>query len=192
MPETPEHPAATAAPERRVRPLRQALLAALLAVAVVLAAVVLVRMLGGDDPAGSPDGNTPEASGAVIVSDSVKRAALVAATDATQKVLSYSHASLDEDVEAARALLAGEMLEQYDDTMAGIRPRTGEDRVVVAATVVAASIISAAQDDATVLLFVNQETRGRHLAQPRVDLNRVVVTLRRDDGDWLVTALDAL
>ena len=45
---------------------------------------------------------------------------------------------------------------------------------------------------ATALLFVNHATTGRGSEQPRADLNRVVVTLHRGEGDWVVTDLDAL
>jgi Mce-associated membrane protein len=166
--------------------------AALLAVGCVLAAVVLVRLLTHDEPGGRPQGNTPAAEGAVIADDDVKRAALSAAAEATQKVLSYSHDTLDQDIESARSVIAGEMLQQYDDTMSTIRSQTEKNEAVVQATVVASSAISVTDTDAKVLLFVNQETDGKHLETRRVDLNRVVVRMERDGGDWHITQLDAL
>ncbi|WP_435741362.1 hypothetical protein [Nocardioides sp. SYSU DS0663] len=57
---------------------------------------------------------------------------------------------------------------------------------------VAASAISASEHDVKALLFVNQSTTGKNSRQPRADLNRVVVTLHRDAGAWVVTDLDAL
>ena len=61
------------------------------------------------------------------------------------------------------------------------------------AEVVAASVVSADADRVEALLFVNQTTAGKDLEEPRVDLNRVVVTLVPDgDGGWLVDDLDAL
>lgn len=170
------------------------LLAGLLAVAVLVAGAVLVRMLWFVDgqESGRPSGNSPQAEGAVIESESAKTAVLSAASEATQKVLSYSWKTLDADTEAARSRLTGEMLQQYDDTMEGIRAQTEKNQAVVEATVVSSSVISVTDSDAKVLLFVNQSTVGAHLEQPRVDLNRVVVTLTRDMGDWLISELDAL
>lgn len=161
--------------------------------AVVVASVILVRQLmARDDPTTVPEGTTPLVAGAQIESEDAKRAAMLAATTSTESILSYSSASLDDDIEAAEALLAGEMVEQYASTMDALRDQTLEDEVTVEATVVAASTISATEHDARLLLFVNQNTTGQHLDQPRADLNRVVVTVHRDEGDWKVTRLDAL
>jgi hypothetical protein len=166
---------------------------AVLTVLALLAGFVLVRqVMGTEEPIGMPDGTTPLVAGAVVASEESKRVGMAAATGATQKVLSYKAATLAEDMEAARAELSGAMLEQYDQTMEAITRQTKANKVTVEATVVASSIISATQHDAKVLLFVNQVTTGKHLDQPRTDLNRVVVTVHRDGGDWSVTALDAL
>lgn len=168
-------------------------LAALLAVACVIAAAVLFRMVSNDSgDQGKPQGNSLLSKGAVVADDSAKRGALSAAAEATQKVLSYSYESLDADMKAAQAVLAGGMLKQYDETMSTIEPQTEKNQAVVVATVVSSSIISVTDTDAKALLFVNQQTTGKHLEQPRVDLNRVVVTMQRDNGDWKVIKLDAL
>lgn len=169
------------------------LLTGTLAFALVLAGTVLVRqLLAQDDWSRVPDGNTPLAAGAQVQSEEAKRAAMVAATSATERILSYDAKTLDDDVAAVQGLLGGEMLEQYAETMGTIRAKTVENEAVVEASVVSASAISATEHDAKVLLFVNQTTNGKHLDQPRADLNRVVVTMHRDDGDWTVTELDAL
>jgi Mce-associated membrane protein len=163
-----------------------------LAVAVLLAAAVLVRLLVAGDTAALPEGTTPIVAGASITSAGAKQEAMVAAAGATRKVLSYTAETLDADIEAARATLAGDMLGRYADTMERIREQTEENGTAVEATVVARSIISATEHDAKVLLFVNQSTTGRQLEEPRVERNRVVVTLHRDEAGWLVTALDAI
>lgn len=168
----------------------------LIALAALLAAGVLAWLLLEDTAAvGRTRGTTPGSSGAVVESRSAKASALAAAEEAATRVLSYSHRSLDDDIAAARVLLGGEMLEQYDTAMAGIRPEAEKSRRQVRATVVAASIISATERHAKALLFVNTETRETRQAaagRPRTELNRVIVTLRRDADDWLVTALDSL
>lgn len=169
------------------------LVPAVLAALVVVAAVVWVRqLLGPDGATGVPDGSTPIVAGAVVTSPEAKQAGITAATEATLKILSYDSSSLEEDIRAAKAELSGDMLEQYSATMADIRRQTERNGAKVEATVAAASIISATEHDAKVLLFVNQRTTGKHLDEPRIDRNRVVVTVHRDGGDWSVTRLDAL
>lgn len=168
-------------------------LAAVLAVLVVLAGVVLVRqLLDTPQPAGTPDGTSPLVAGAVVESEAAKRAGLVAATEATETVLSYRAATFGRDVDRARELLSGPVRERYDATMERLAGQTRKDRAAVEATVVAASIISATDDDATALLFVNQVTTGRHLDGPRTERNRVVVRVQREEGSWRVTRLEAL
>lgn len=168
-------------------------LTALLAFVVVVATVVLVRqVVTRDDATAVPDGTTPLAPGAVTESEEAKRAATQAATSATEQILSYAADTLDDDIAASEELLAGDMVDQYAQTMDTLRDKTVEDEVSVEATVVAVSTVAATEHDARLLLFVNQATTGQHLDQPRADLNRVVVTLHRGDGDWKVTQLDAL
>ena len=50
----------------------------------------------------------------------------------------------------------------------------------------------AAQNKVVVLLFVNQTTTSTRLDGPRVDLNRVRLTLVKVDGRWLVNKVVAL
>jgi Mce-associated membrane protein len=74
-----------------------------------------------------------------------------------------------------------------------VREDALEQQSVVQAEVVASSVVEADADRVEALLFVNQTTAGKDLDEPRVDLNRVVVTLVPDgDGGWLVDDLDAL
>jgi hypothetical protein len=43
-----------------------------------------------------------------------------------------------------------------------------------------------------VLVFVNQSTSGDDLDEPRLDLDRVLVSLQRVGGRWRLSELDAL
>lgn len=172
---------------------------AVLALAVVVAAAVLTWLLVADDDGSRLPGGSSAAGGAVVTSVEAKGAALDAAERATTRVLSYSFRSLEEDQDASRAMLAGEMLEQYDDTMRRIGAETMRTKREVRATVVGSAIISATDQEARALLFVNTETRRQGAQRPRVELTRVVVTLQHDEGGtegggrtWRVTALDSL
>jgi len=128
----------------------------------------------------------------VVSSDGAKTAGMMAATAAVEKVLSYSWDSLDDDRRAAERRLAPAKRREYRSTMDAIAEETERNRAEVRATVVASSVVSATDHDVKALLFVNQETTGKHLEQRRVDQNRVLVTLHRDGGEWLVTELTAL
>lgn len=168
-------------------------MAAVLAVAVVAAAIALGWAVRDRRDAQRPvEGNTAEAVGAVVASAALKTEVRDVAEDAAAKAFSYSHTSLTADKAAARALLTGEMLEQYDDTMAGVVSTSLAHQTVVSATVLDSALISVTERDATVLVFVNQRTTGTDLKRPLLDLDRVVMTLQRESGEWKVSELDAL
>ena len=174
-------------------PTTQRRVAAALALAVVVAALAVAWLVRERRDAQRPvEANTAEAARAAVGSAALKAEVRAAAEDAATKVFSYSHTSLTADKAAARELLTGEMLEQYDDAMAGVVGTSRTNRTVVSVTVLGSALISVRGDDAKVLVFVNQRTRGTNLEKPLLDLDRVVVTLTGGSGEWKVTELDAL
>ncbi|MER5226113.1 hypothetical protein [Streptomyces flaveus] len=127
--------------------------------------------------------------------------ALTAARKAAPVVLSYDYRRLDRDFAAARAHLTGDFRDEYGKTTKTVvGPTARKYEGVVKATVVepadggtpAASVVSASPDKAVVLLFVNQVTRSTQVSGPRVDLNRVRMTLDRTSEGWKVSTVDAL
>ena len=174
-------------------PTTQRRVAAALALAVVVAALAVAWLVRERRDAQRPvEANTAEAARAAVGSAALKAEVRAAAEDAATKVFSYSHTSLTADKAAARELLTGEMLEQYDDAMAGVVGTSRTNRTVVSVTVLGSALISVRGDDAKVLVFVNQRTRGTNLEKPLLDLDRAVVTLTGGSGEWKVTELDAL
>lgn len=168
---------------RRRRGLLSAVLA-VLALPALIAAVVL----------GLEYGDARE-------TDQARRQALSAAQKAAPVVLSYDYRRLDRDFAAARGHLTGTFRDEYGRTTAKVvAPTAKKYQGVVEATVAkppgggapAASVVSASPDRAVVLLFVNQVTRSTQVSGPRVDLNRVRMTLTRTSEGWKVSAVDAL
>ncbi|MBT2453162.1 hypothetical protein J7F03_40365 [Streptomyces sp. ISL-43] len=128
-----------------------------------------------------------------------RAAALTAARKAAPVILSYDYRHLDRDFAAARGHLTGPFLDQYSKTTETVVAPTAKtySGVVKAAIATgdatpAASVISASPDKAVVLLFMNQLTTSTQIATPRLDLNRVRMTLVRTPKGWKVSAVDAL
>lgn len=167
-------------------------LAAGLAVAVLLAAAALGWLWTQRDDSAGADITSAASPDASVASDEVRSTVLEAAEEATTRIYGYSWDSLADDKAAARDLLTGGMLDQYDRTMAGVATSSRRDHRVVTAEVVGRALVHATTTYARVLVFVNQSTRSKDLEKPTLDLDRVLVTLRRVDGDWLVSELDAL
>ncbi|MCC9739631.1 hypothetical protein [Streptomyces sp. MNU89] len=130
-----------------------------------------------------------------------RTAALAAARKAAPVILSYDYRHLDRDFRAARSHLTAPFLGQYSKTTTSVvAPTAKKYRGVVKATVAsppggdapAASVVSATPDKAVVLLFMNQATTSTQISGPRLDLNRVRMTLVRTPRGWKVGAVDAL
>ncbi|MGX1887489.1 hypothetical protein [Streptomyces sp. NPDC055287] len=127
--------------------------------------------------------------------------ALAAARKAAPVILSYDYRHLDRDFAAARGHLTAPFLDQYGKTTKTVvAPTATKYRGVVKATVAkppsgdapAASVVSATPDRAVVLIFMNQVTTSTQVTGPRLDLNRVRMTLVRTPQGWKVRGVDAL
>jgi hypothetical protein len=163
-----------------------------LAVLVVGAAVVLAWLVRTDDAGSGSAVTTADSAEASVASAAVKDTVLDVADEAATRIYSYSWETLADDKAEARAMLTGDMLRQYDRTMAGVATSSRRDRTVVSADVVGTGLVTATSSYARVLVFVNQSTTGDDLDEPRLDLDRVLVTLVRTGGEWKVSELDAL
>jgi uncharacterized protein YlxP (DUF503 family) len=162
----------------------------LAAMVVVAAAVLGWLALGAGGTAGLT--TSAESSDATVASADTKATVLEVAADATTRAYSYSWKTLGEDRAAARALMTRDMQRRYDRTMAGVGTSSQTDHTVVSAEVVESALVTTTSSYARVLLFVNQTTDGDTLEEPLLDLDRVLVTLVRDDDEWRLDELDAL
>jgi hypothetical protein len=162
---------------------------AVLACAAALALVWVLRDPGPGVGAGISSADDP---GASVVSAAVKDVVRERAAEGAAAAYSYSWRSLDEDKAAARALMTPAMQDRYDRTMAGVATASRRERTVVSADVVDTALVTASASHARVLVFVNQRTSGDDLDEPTLDLDRVLVTLRREGGEWRLSELDAL
>ena len=119
--------------------------------------------------------------------------ATAAAESTAVDLLSYDYRHLDRDFARARAGLTGGFVDDYaKTTQTVVRPTATEVKAVVKADVAASSVVRAEQNRVVVLLFVNQTTTSTRLDAPKVDLNRVRLTMDRVAGRWLVSKVVAL
>jgi Mce-associated membrane protein len=155
--------------------------------AVLLLAVALVVVLAGT-------------AGALVLKargddrvEQARSAARAAAERYAVTLLSYDHRHLDKDFAAAKKVLTGRFADDYASTTEKVvRPSATQVKAVVTAEVASSSVVRAGENRAVVLLFVDQTTTSTRLEGPRVDLNRVRMTLDRTGGQWLVSGVDAL
>ncbi len=127
----------------------------------------------------------------VITSTGARDSGMPAAARLTQQVLSYDWRTLDEDVMASEAVLAPSFRAEFAETMAGVRAQAAKNQVKLTASVVATSIVSATEKKVVALVFVDQLTTAKGTENQRLDQNRVLVTLDRNDGEWRVSNMDS-
>jgi Mce-associated membrane protein len=124
---------------------------------------------------------------------SARGAATAAARTEARQVLSYDYRHLDADFTRATRGLTGAFKTQYTKTTRTVvRPSAEQYKAVVKAQVVATSVVRSTPDRVVLLLFVNQTTTSTRLDGPKVDLNRVRVTMSKAGDRWLISGLDAL
>ena len=116
---------------------------------------------------------------------------LETAKEATVAVLSYSPESLDQDLDAAKSQLTGDFLTYYTQfTDQVVRPAVKTKQVSTTANVVQAAVSEMHPEEAKVLMFVNQTTTSSDRTEPSMTASSVVVTMKKIDGKWLISAFD--
>lgn len=163
-------------PRRPVRvDLAMVIALALLLVLAATAALLTVRARGEDQ------------------AERARAEAQAAAERHAVTLLSYDHRHLDRDFARAREVVTGPFADDYATTTERVvRPSAEEVKAVVTAEVASSAVVRAGENRAVVLLFVDQTTTSTRLEGPKVDLNRVRITLVRSGGEWLVSGVDAL
>ncbi len=120
--------------------------------------------------------------------DEATRAAPSAAERAASAILSYNYRSLAADEKAAERYMTPSYRKKYASTFDKlVRPHAGSVRAKVTAEVKASGVSHADPHRVTVLVYVNQTTTSTaNGGQPQQALNRVMLSMRDQDGTWKV------
>jgi Mce-associated membrane protein len=128
--------------------------------------------------------------GSAHQADLARIASVQAASESTVALLSYKHDTVDDDVAAARQRLTGDFKDAYNSlTHDVVIPGAKQKQISTIATVPAAASVSATENQAVVLVLVDQTiTMGNDA--PTNSASSVKVTLDRIDGRWLISQFD--
>ena len=128
--------------------------------------------------------------------NSARGDALVAATSAAQKVLSFDYRTMSADVARAKATATGPFLTQYEQTSASLMKEVGPAKAIVQASAQSCSVVHTFKGQVTVLCFVDQasvrQNAGQKTPVTRIDQARVQMTMVKEHGRWLVAQLSSL
>jgi Mce-associated membrane protein len=103
-----------------------------------------------------------------------------------ETLLSYDYRTLDRSNEEVAAVLAPSFREEYSATFDELRREALADRVSQVAYVVGVSTVSYDVDRVKALLFVNTLASSAGTQRKKLLQNRMLVTMVRDDDDWLI------
>ena len=115
-----------------------------------------------------------------------RAAALQAAREYAVALTSYDHKTLVDDFDKVSSNATGQFAKEYKQVSANLTQLIKKHKAVSKGTVVAAGLVSGDTDRAVVLLFVDQTITNTNIEKPRVDRNRMRMTLRHDNGRWLI------
>jgi Mce-associated membrane protein len=157
----------------------------------VLAAVVVVALgcavwFGIETASLSPGDNL------ALVDTSATASVSAEVSDAVKAVFSYDYANLSRTERAASEVLTGDAVGQYRDQFASARTRATAEKLVRTTTVRAVGVRTLVGDDASLLLFLDQQTVTQGGGAPSSSVAQLAVTAKRIDGRWKLATLTAL
>lgn len=117
-------------------------------------------------------------------------AALAAARDYTVALTSIDSSHIDSDIATVLNGATGEFKTMYSQSAEQLKPMLVQAKSVSKGRVVAASVQSASDNQAVIMLFVDLEVTNVTNPEPRVDRNRVLMTMDRVDGHWLASKVE--
>ncbi|MBB3664853.1 Mce-associated membrane protein [Prauserella sediminis] len=164
---------------------RAATLAARLRPRRILAAVLVLAVLGGLGVAAS-------AFFAQRAEQQARTEALAAAERYAVDLSSYDHEDLDGNFRTVQSNATGQFGQQYRQVSENLTTLLKQHKATSEGNVVRAGIAEAGADRAVVLLFVDQTISNTNTDQPRVDRNRMEMTLVRHEDRWLVDKVTLL
>lgn len=122
--------------------------------------------------------------------DDAATEALAAAQQYAVALTSIDSARLTADFAAIADGATGKFKDMYTRSAEQLQPLLAEAQSVSKGRVVAASIQSASSDRVVVLLFVDAEITNTTTPQPRLDRNRIIMTMDRAGDRWLASEVE--
>lgn len=115
------------------------------------------------------------------------------AEKAAEQVLSYGYDTLQADADAAKAFLTPTYAATFQKTVDDFLAKPASDAEGrVTAKVMASGVVAATPGQVDVLVFVDQLSTTKQNAKGQTALNRVVFSMVREGGRWLVDDVTAL
>jgi Mce-associated membrane protein len=126
------------------------------------------------------------------VTSADETAAVASARTGLEQILSFDATSVAQKPDQVAALLTGSFKDEFRKTFtSNIAPLATKSGAVVKAQVREIGVASHTDDTVTVQAFVDQTRTTTADPTPATDQNRVIATMTRVDGRWLISKLSA-
>jgi Mce-associated membrane protein len=110
-------------------------------------------------------------------------------TSALEKIFSFSYDKLDESAAAAREVLAGTAIGEYDKLIEQVRTQAPAQKLVLATKVTTAGVKSLDGDRAELLVFLDQVATRVDTGKTSGSAAALSVAAERQNGVWKITGL---
>lgn len=124
------------------------------------------------------------------VIDDAGQQALAAAQQYAVVLTSVDAAKLDSNFATVLDGATGEFKDMYSQSSAGLKQVLIDNKAQATGTVLAAGIKSATPERVEVMLFVDQAVTNALNPEPRLDRNRIIMTMEKINGRWLASNVE--
>lgn len=185
--ETTATDAPAAEPPARVPIHRRVPAAVLVAVTVVAAALALWFTV---EAYGTRNGGA--AANRALADVATTEAVTTAVRRAVESAFSYDYGNTDHTREAARAVLVGRAVQQYDELYAQVKQQAQERKLVLTTAVRSIGVMELRDDRAVVLVFVDQQIVQTGDGAHTSGASQMSVSVVRSNGTWLIEDITVL
>lgn len=122
--------------------------------------------------------------------DDARREAVAVAQTYAVNLTTYDHAKLDQDFARVLDSSTGGFRTEYTAASESLRALIAKFKATATGKVLSTAILSISTGRAELLLFVDQTVNNSNTEAPRIDRTRMRMGLEKQDGRWLISALD--
>lgn len=113
-----------------------------------------------------------------------------AATEYAQVLTSIDSAKVDENFDAVLDGATGEFKDMYSQSSEQLRQLLIDNKASAHGVVLESAVQSATEDEAVILLFVDQSVTNTNVPDPRIDRSRIKMTMEYVDGRWRASKVE--
>lgn len=126
------------------------------------------------------------------IDEDARTSALYSGRQFATDLATYNFQNLDQNLSVVRDNSVGEFAGQYAQVAANLQNMIVQYQATSSAQIISAGLASSDRDNAEVLVFLDQTITNTNSPDPRIDRNRMQLSLVREDGEWKLSNVQLL